>query len=47
MYFTYFLPWYLYHILSIHPSADGHLGCSHLLGLMNNDVMNVGVALLT
>ena len=27
---------YVYHIFFIHSSVDGHLGCSHSLGIVNN-----------
>jgi len=31
------------HILLIHSSLDGHLGCVHFLAIMNNAVMNICV----
>ena len=31
---------YMYHSFLIHSSADGHLGCSHVLAIINSDVMN-------
>ena len=33
----------MYHIFFIHSSADGHLGCSHVLSIVNSTVMSIGV----
>ena len=33
---------YMYHSFLIHSSADGHLGCFHVLAMINSAVMNIG-----
>ena len=33
----------MYHIFLIHSSVDGHLGCLHVLAIVNSTVVHIGM----
>ena len=41
--FLWLSPSYTYHIIFIHSSVEGHLGCFHFLTIVISAVMNIGV----
>ena len=34
---------YMYHSFLVHSSADGHLGCFHVLAMINSAAMNIAL----
>ena len=37
----------MYHIFFIHPSGNGHLGCSHVLAIVNDATVKLGCTIIS